>query len=148
MQLLSEELGVVGVEGERRPQPDGCVAAAPAVHALLAQVSQDGVAPVREQDFKLIFAGISQHAPEIWCRVHISVVSGHAKKSSHIIPCTGIGVNGAICPDAPGRVHETREIVLRLLQSLEEDVSGLAGLLEEVILFDCLQNGLQKHDLA
>ena len=56
MQLLSEELGVVRVEGERRPQPDGGVAAAPAVHALLAEVGQDGVAPVRGQDFKLIFA--------------------------------------------------------------------------------------------
>ena len=67
MQLLSEELGVVGVEGERRPQPNGGVAAAPAVHALLAQVGQDGVAPVREQDFILIFAETSQHAPEIWC---------------------------------------------------------------------------------
>ena len=52
MQLLSEELGVVRVEGERRPQPDGGVAAAPAVHALLAQVGQDGVAPVCGQDFK------------------------------------------------------------------------------------------------
>ena len=56
MQLLSEELGVVRVEGERRPQPDGGVAAAPTVHALLAEVGQDGVAPVRGQYFKLIFA--------------------------------------------------------------------------------------------
>ena len=45
MQLLVEELGVVRVEGKGRPQPDGGVAAAPAVHALLAQVGQDGVSP-------------------------------------------------------------------------------------------------------
>ena len=53
MQLLSEELGVVRVEGERRPQPDGGVAAAPAVHALLAEVGQDGVAPVRGARFQI-----------------------------------------------------------------------------------------------
>ena len=45
MQLLVEELGVVRVEGKGRPQPDGGVAAAPAVHALLAQVGQDGISP-------------------------------------------------------------------------------------------------------
>ena len=45
MQLLVEELGVVRVESKGRPQPDGGVAAAPAVHALLAQVGQDGVSP-------------------------------------------------------------------------------------------------------
>ena len=45
---------MVRVEGERRPQPDGGVAAAPAVDALLAQVGQDGVAPV--DDFKFILA--------------------------------------------------------------------------------------------
>lgn len=45
VQLLGEELGVVCVEGEGRPQPDGGVAATAAVHALLAQVGQDGVSP-------------------------------------------------------------------------------------------------------
>ena len=45
VQLLGEELGVVRVEGKGRPQPDGGVAATAAVHALLAQVGQDGVSP-------------------------------------------------------------------------------------------------------
>ena len=68
MQLLSEELGVVRVEGERRPQPDGGFAATPAVHALLAEVGQDGVAPVRGGDFELIFClNLSTGTSDILC---------------------------------------------------------------------------------
>ena len=45
MQLVVELMRVLLVEDEGRPQPDGGVAATAAVHALLAQVGQDGVSP-------------------------------------------------------------------------------------------------------
>ena len=45
MQLIVELMRVFLVEDEGRPQPDGGVAAASAVNALLPQVGQDGVAP-------------------------------------------------------------------------------------------------------
>ena len=68
------------------------------------------------------------------------MVMGYPLISLFVLPGARIGVDGAISADAPGRVHESRELVLRIIQSLEEDVPSLAGLFEQVVRFDGLQN--------
>ena len=107
LQRLQEDVGVVGLEDQGRPQSDGGLSTASTVNP-----------------------------------------PGPHPRQDHVSPGPAVAVDGAERSPASGGAEVLGVAALQLLQTSQEDVASLQGVLQQRVSLDCLQHGVQQDKLV